>query len=208
MEKQTTDDDSMEQKIRDAAERLFLDKGFALTSTTEIAKAAGCNQALVHYYFRTKDRLFEAVFAEKVKLFVEEILNISSEPISFGEKVRRKILSHYDLLLENPQMPFLIINELITNPERLNALKVIVAPNIGMVFAQFERELKEEIRKGTIRPMSAFDFVVTMLSLNIMPFLGIPIMKSALHLDDAGVRDLLLKRREENIEIVLRNLKP
>lgn len=208
MGKEPADDGSMEQKIRDAAERLFLDKGYALTSTTEIAKAAGCNQALVHYYFRTKDRLFEAVFAGKAKRFVAEFLEISNEPIPFEEKIRRKISSHFDLLFENPQMPFLIINELITNPERLNALKAEVAPNFSAVFAQFDRELAEEIRKGSIRPMTTFDFVVTMLSLNILPFLGIPIMKGVLNLDDAGVRELLLRRKNENVEIVLRSLRP
>jgi Transcriptional regulator len=208
MGKELADDGSMEQKIRDAAERLFLDRGYALTSTTEIAKAAGCNQALVHYYFRTKDRLFEAVFAGKAKRFVAEFLEISNEPIPFEEKIRRKISSHFDLLFENPQMPFLIINELITNPERLNALKAEVSPNFSAVFVQFERELAEEIRKGSIRSMTTFDFVVTMLSLNIMPFLGIPIMKVALNLDDAGARALLRKRKEENVEIVLRSLRP
>jgi len=208
MGKEPADDGSMEQKIRDAAERLFLDKGYALTSTTEIAKAAGCNQALVHYYFRTKDRLFEAVFAGKAKRFVAEFVEINNEAIPFEEKVRRKISSHFDMLLENPKLPFLIINELITNPERLNALKAEVSPNFGAVYAQFERELAEEIKKGSIRPMTMPDFVVTMLSLNIMPFLGIPIMKVALNLDDADVRDLLRKRKEENVEILLRSLRP
>lgn len=208
MGKEPADDGSMEQRIRDAAERLFLEKGYALTSTTEIAKAAGCNQALVHYYFRTKDRLFEAVFAGKAKRFVGEFIEISNEPIPFEEKIRRKISSHFDMLLENPQLPFLIINELITNPERLNDLKADVASNFSAVYAQFEAELAEEIRKGSIRPMTTFDFVVTMLSLNIMPFLGIPIMKVALNLDDAGIRQILLKRKDENVEIVLRNLRP
>jgi TetR/AcrR family transcriptional regulator len=203
-----TDDASMERKIRDAAERLFLGKGYALTSTTEIAKEAGCNQALVHYYFRTKDRLFEAVFAEKARCFIASILEISNEPIPFEEKIRRKISSHFDMLFENPQLPFLIITELVTNPERLESLKVAIASHIGAVYAQFERELEEEAKKGTIRPISVTDFLITMLSLNIMPFVGIPIMKAALNLDDEGIRSLLLKRREENVEIVLRNLRP
>jgi len=60
----------MEQLIVETAERLFLEKGFAMTSTTEIAKEIGCNQALVHYYFRTKAKLFEAIFEKKIKLFI------------------------------------------------------------------------------------------------------------------------------------------
>lgn len=208
MGKEPADDGSMERKIRDAAERLFLGKGYALTSTTEIAKEAGCNQALVHYYFRTKDRLFEAVFAEKARRFIASMLEISNESIPFEEKVRRKIASHFDMLFENPQLPFLIITELVTNPERLESMKAAISSNFGAVHAQFERELAEEAKKGTIRPISVNDFLITMLSLNIVPFVGIPIMKIALNLDDEGVRAMLLKRREENVEIVLRSLRP
>jgi AcrR family transcriptional regulator len=208
MGKEASDDCTMERRIRDAAERLFLEKGFALTSTTEIAREAGCNQALVHYYFRTKDRLFESVFAEKARGFIASILEISNESIPFEEKIRRKIYSHFDMLLQNPQLPFLIITELVTNPDRLATMKEAIAQNFGSVYSQFERELSEEIGKGAIRPISVLDFVLTMLSLNVAPFIGIPIMKVALSLDDSELHALLLKRRDENVEIVLRNLRP
>ena len=69
----------MEQAILRAAERLFLDKGFALTSTTEIAREAGCNQALVHYYFRTKENLFEKIFEQKIRMLISNIFSIDRE---------------------------------------------------------------------------------------------------------------------------------
>ena len=80
-----------EKAIIEAAARLFLEKGYASTSTTEIAKEAGCNQAMVHYYFRTKDRLFEAVFADKFQGFVSSIMNISEGDLPFEEKLTQKI---------------------------------------------------------------------------------------------------------------------
>lgn len=202
------DDQSMELKILETAERLFLGKGYALVSTTEIAREAGCNQALVHYYFRTKEKLFDAVFKKKAKLFLMEFLKISDEPLPFEEKLRRKVSAHYDMLLANPQIPFLIMNEVLTNPERLNELKETLSPIVGTVFGQLESELREEIRKGTVRPMSAFDIILTLISLNIVPFLGASVMKKVLGLDDDGVRSVLLGRKNENIEIILRSLRP
>ena len=67
---------SMEQAILEEAEKLFLEKGFALTSTTEIAKRVGCNQALVHYYFRTKDNLFNTIFRTKIQSLLSAYFRI------------------------------------------------------------------------------------------------------------------------------------
>ena len=116
-------DNTTEQAILETAENLFLEKGFAMTSTTEIARIVGCNQALVHYYFRTKDRLFDTVFEKNANMFISAFLQKMDENISFEEKVRKKIEAHYDMLKANPKLPFLFFNELNTNPKRLNLLK-------------------------------------------------------------------------------------
>ena len=204
----STKDGSMEEKIRAAAERLFLEKGFALTSTTEIAKEAGCNQALVHYYFRTKDQLFDILFEEKAKLFFSSILEISDEDIPFMEKLRRKISAHYDLILENPRLPFLIFNELLTNANRLESIKSVIAPVITKVFAQFETELATEIEKGTIRQIRPYDLIQTIVSLNVFPFLMLPIAKQVLGFDEETARNILQRRKEENIRLILLELEP
>lgn len=81
-----TREQSMESIILETAERLFLDKGFALTSTTEIAREAGCNQALVHYYFRTKEQLFIRIFEEKIKIFAGAFFSIDEKPGNFPRK--------------------------------------------------------------------------------------------------------------------------
>lgn len=81
-----TREQSMESIILETAERLFLDKGFALTSTTEIAREAGCNQALVHYYFRTKEQLFIRIFEEKIKIFGRGFLQHRRKTGNFPRK--------------------------------------------------------------------------------------------------------------------------
>ena len=91
-----------EQRILDTAEKLFLDRGFALTSTTEIARIVGCNQALVHYYFRTKERLFDAVFEKNASQLVSAFIQGLEENISFEEKIRRKTETIYETKNRGP----------------------------------------------------------------------------------------------------------
>ncbi|HNY17651.1 MAG TPA: TetR/AcrR family transcriptional regulator [Treponemataceae bacterium] len=208
MTAERSENQDMEQAILDAAERLFLARGFALTSTTEIAKEAGCNQALVHYYYRTKDRLFSAIFATKVKLFVSAFIKSSGEDLPFEEKFRRKIEAHFDILAANPRLPFLVFNELITNPERVKLVKEKVAPLLFEALGQFKRELDEAIAQGVIRPIEPLDLVMNVVSLNVALFVADPILREVLGIDDKGFAALVARRREETVRTILNSLRP
>jgi TetR/AcrR family transcriptional regulator len=198
----------MEQAILEAAERLFLEKGLSLTSTTEIAKEAGCNQALVHYYFRTKDKLFEGIFQKKILVFINAFMSIDQEDIPFEKKLQRKIESHFDMLLENPQLPFLFLNELITNPLRIGILKEKLGEYPSPVYSQFEKEFKEEIRRGRIRDMQPVHLLLSIFSLNIGVFLVKPLMMELLGMSEDAFYAFALQRKAENVKTVLHSLKP
>lgn len=199
---------SMEQDILEAAESLFLKKGFALTSTTMIAKAVGCNQALVHYYFRTKEKLFEAVFSLKLKIFLSSFTQIEERDISFEEKLRFKMEKHFDVLYKNQQLPFLILNELVTNPVRIASIKEQIKDKIGSVFSRFAQELEREIEKGNIRPISPLDLLFSAMSLNITFFILKPVLLETLGMDNEQFNQFALKRKEENVMTILNSLRP
>jgi TetR/AcrR family transcriptional regulator len=201
-------DINMEQAILQAAERLFLEKGFAMTSTTEIAKAVGCNQALIHYYYRTKEKLFVAVFEKKAAVFFSGFATIDEGALSFEESLRLKIEAHFDMIRANPQLPFLIINELTTNPTRIESIKEGIGKIAAGVFFPLEARLKEEIAAGRIRPISAYDLVITMLSMNVMFFVAAPIVRAALALSDEEFERAVEARRRESVEVILRSLRP
>jgi len=201
-------DGHMEQKILDAAEQLFLDRGFALTSTTEIAAAVGCNQALIHYYFRTKERLFEAVFEKKAKIFFSNIFDISESSVSLEEGIRRVTEAHFDMIRQNPRLPFFIVNELSTNPARIETLNRIVGPSIGRVFSRFSHWLAEEEAKGNMRHIEPFDLIASVVSLNAAFFLAAPIVKRARGIDDASFEQLLDARKKAIVDMVLMSLRP
>jgi TetR/AcrR family transcriptional regulator len=203
-----TPDIGMEQAILDAAERLFLGKGFALTSTTEIAKAVGCNQALIHYYYRTKENLFQEVFKKKAMVFFSGFSIIDESASSFEENLRRKIEAHFDMVRANPQLPFLIINELTTNPLRIESLKEGLGAIAASVFFPLEARLRAEIAARRIRPISVFDLVINIVSMNVMFFLGSPIVRAIRGMSDEDFEREVVARRHECVEAILRSLRP
>lgn len=201
-------DISTEQLILEAAEKLFLEKGFAMTSTTEIARVAGCNQALVHYYFRTKENLFQSIFENKFRMLISTLPIDSQSNTSFEEKLASIVETHFELIRSNPKLPFLIFNELITNPQRLSTLKEKLSELPRPMFQQLQLQLQEEIEKGRIRQTNILDLLLTMLSLNVMIFLGTPIIQNVVQLSDNEINDLYEHRKKENVTIMLKSLKP
>ena len=199
---------NMEEAILDAATRLFLQKGFKATSTTEIAREAGCNQALVHYYFRTKERLFEAIFQQKIKFFVGALLDIGEEDLSFLVKLEKKISSHFEAIQSDPGLPLFFLGELSANPDRIESIKNTVGDLPERAVSQLEHELNAEIETGNIRPISVRDLLMTIVSLNIMAFMAAPMFMVMTGITKDEYGKFLLQRKKENIRIVLKSLEP
>ncbi len=203
-----TREQSMESIILETAERLFLDKGFALTSTTEIAREAGCNQALVHYYFRTKEQLFIRIFEEKVKIFAGAFFSIDEKPGTFLEKLTRKIEAHFDIVARNPKIPFLLINEITTNPQRIQALHKSIGDYPTDIIRKMSEELNEAIARGEVRPITVLDLILTILSLNVMPQLLRPVLEEVMPLPPEEVQKLIERRKKENVQVIINSLRP
>jgi AcrR family transcriptional regulator len=201
-------DHDTERMILDAAERLFLEKGFAMTSTIEIAKEANCNQALVHYYFRSKENLFQSIFEKKIKILVSNFEENSQKELTFEERVTQTIESHFEMVRANPRLPFLIFNELITNPSRLNSLKekIIELPKAVLILLQ--NELRKEVEAGRVHPMEITDLILSIISLNVMLFLTSPIWKTITGMSDEDFEALVEHRKKEHVRIILASLKP
>ena len=200
---------SMEQTILEVAERLFLEKGFALTSTTEIAKNVGCNQALVHYYFRTKDNLFNTIFEQKFRMLFENMYASQNfGNISFSEKVRHAVESHFDLLTKNPKLPLLVATELSRLPENLKNLRNKLQTVPFELFTKLNNELQQEIAEGRARKIELMDIIITMVTLNAGLFMLLPIANGIMQLDEEQTKELLAHRREENVQVILNYIKP
>ncbi|MCE5332925.1 MAG: TetR/AcrR family transcriptional regulator [Bacteroidales bacterium] len=198
-----------EQVILEVAERLFLEKGFALTSTTEIAKEVGCNQALIHYYFRTKENLFNVIFEKKFKMFFQGVFEKQNMGnIQFTDKLKFVIESHFDLLKNNPRIPTLILNELSRQPEQIKILREKLHEIPEQLFAELNTELQTEIANGRIRNISLIDLVTSMISLNVALFVMMPVVEKILPLSETQKEQMIAHRRLENVEFILKSLRP
>ncbi|MDD4991121.1 MAG: TetR/AcrR family transcriptional regulator [Paludibacter sp.] len=199
---------SMEQSILETAERLFLEKGFALTSTTEIAREVGCNQALVHYYFRTKDNLFNTIFEQKFRLFFQHVFELGNlDNLSFTDKLKHIIESHFDMLKANPRLPLLIISEFSRRPEQVDVLKEKLQGIPQKLFEKLNDQLNTEIAAGKIRQITLLDLLFSALSVNISLFLLIPIISQAMSINEAQQGFLIEHRKQEHVTFILNSLR-
>ncbi len=201
---------NLEVEILKAAEELFLEKGFSGTSTTDIAKRVGCNQALVHYYFRTKENLFLRVFNGKV----ETILTTLQQPLleqnaEFTDKLRSTIGAYFDFLTENSRLPFFVINELLCNRERLqSAYKYFMQNTLrNNVFGLIDSVVQAEVQKGTIRQVSTVDFVLDIVSLTVFNFVVLPIYCDLSGSTKAERTKFINSRKEEIIALVINGMR-
>lgn len=195
-----------EQAILQAAEALFLKQGFAQTTTKQIAQQAGCNQALVHYYFRTKDNLFERILEEKVHFVADNFSAINAESISLEERIEKLVEVHFTLFNRNPRLVPFIFTELFYDTQRLRPVLVQIRRYATALFARFDALLQQEARAGHIRPVTTLDLTLTIISLDVAPFMLRPVAQEAWGLTDEQAEQLLAARKREIVDTLLHSL--
>lgn len=197
---------NIEKRILWVAERLFLEKGFNGTSTTEIAKTVGCNQALIHYYFRTKEKLFWDVFSPKVEQVVECLDAPLDESLDFVERIRNVIDFYFGILELDERLAPFIVTELIMNPDRWSKFRDRYLRNESRssAFDRFEKMVEEEIEAGRIRKMRAIDLLMNIMSLTITSFIVAP-KGYAIGECDSNLRKAYLENRREDVKELIVN---
>lgn len=201
---------NIEKRILWVAERLFLEKGFSGTSTTEIAKAVGCNQALIHYYFRTKEKLFWDVFAPKMEQVVEYLDAPLEESSDFLQKIGNIIEFYFGMLELDERLAPFIVNELIMHPSRWDMFRMRYLRNESRssAFNKFEAMVEDEVAKGTIRPVMAIDLVLDIMSLTISSFIVAPLGFAKSECDSNERKAYLARRMQDVKDLVINGLTP
>jgi AcrR family transcriptional regulator len=209
----TAPDRETEQRILDAARAVFVRKGTAGARMQEIAAEAGVNQALLHYYFRSKERLSAAVFQQfATRLFPALIETLGSE-LSIDAKIDRFVALYLDNLQRTPFLPAYLLSELHHHPERVEQMLASVAggsPGTVMrpLFRKLETQIAEQVRAGTMRPMAAEQFAANLLSLCIFPFAARPMFRIMFEMDDARFAAFIERRKSEIPEFFRRAIRP
>ncbi|HSV89140.1 MAG TPA: TetR/AcrR family transcriptional regulator [Bacteroidales bacterium] len=156
-----------EQKIIDAATELFLEKGVDRTSVREIATKAGINLALMNYYFRSKENLFDAIFTMLVKKHTRQLIKILDSDMTLEEKIVKYVEAYIDMLSENPLLVSFVMAIVHRSQERITEMNAISSLYSTPRFAQ---EIYDLCNSGKIKPTSPTQLFIDMLSLITFPF--------------------------------------
>ena len=202
-------DHNTEEKILEAARNVFIAKGLDGARMQDIADQAGINKALLHYYFRSKDKLFQKVFLEKGKemlVILQEVIN--SEHLTVREKISILIDREFAKLEQDPMMPLFIITEMNRNPERLLLVEELQVGKVHL--KKLFKQVKKEIEAGTIRKdIHVEDIILDIMSLMHFPRLSRNLLTEMLFDGDQTAYANTLERRKEHIKyLVLKNLEP
>lgn len=200
---------NIEKRILWVAERLFLEKGFSGTSTTEIAKSVGCNQALIHYYFRTKEKLFWDIFSPKMEQVVEYLDAPLDENLDFLERIRNIIDFYFGMLELDERLAPFIVNELIMHPGRWEYFRqrFLRSESRSNAYDRFESMVQEEVAKGTIREVQAIDVLLDIMSLCISTFIVAPMGFAHGECDTDSRKEYLAHRKAAVTELVISGLR-
>lgn len=210
----TDRDTDTETKILDAAHAVFLRVGTAGARMQEIADEAGVNKALLHYYFRSKERLAGAVFERVARGLFARLGLVAMANVDIETKVRRIVATYLDEFSATPYAPGYVICEMNQNPDRAAQLLTMIGapvtdgspaiPFLGALAGQ----IQEQVAAGRMRPISPRQFVANLVSLCVFPFAARPMLKVVFRLDDAGFREFIEERKATLPDFFLNSLRP
>ena len=194
-------DSKTEQLIKDTAKRIFLTEGKMFATTQDIADAAGVNRTLLHYYFRSRDVLFNRVFKDAVTKLRERIHEVLALELPFRQKIENLVAVFYDELIASPYLETFIALQLNQEPEKYEEL-FINLPGGKERMKKFLKEIQGEMEKGNIAAMKPVNFFINLFALMAYPFVARPIYLKMFEMSDGTYDKLLAERRKTIISML------
>jgi AcrR family transcriptional regulator len=201
----TANDKMTEEKIFEAATEVFEEKGLTGARMQNIADKAGINKALLHYYYRTKDHLFEAVFMKVAKKMLDKFNPIFEENMTLEEKIRFFYREHINFLKKNPKLPGFVLNEINHNPQRI--LTLVKSINFEGVWQKLLDQHREELAGYNITEENLPQIMTTIVSLSIFPFAARGIFETIFKSLNVDFDQYIEERKDFAAEFVIRALK-
>ncbi|CAM4402003.1 TetR/AcrR family transcriptional regulator [Zobellia nedashkovskayae] len=197
-------DENTEEQILEAAKNVFQAKGMDGARMQEIADKAGINKAMLHYYYRSKQLLFEAVFINVFSLLAPQLNAILNDDSSIEEKVKNFTFNYISFISKHPYLPNFIIQELNRNPEFILKIKDSKGfPNLS----KFKEQVDQEVENGSIKPISAEQLFINILALNIFPFVAKPLIMAFSNVDNQAYKQLMEDRKTEVANFIINSIK-
>lgn len=195
-----------ETRILEAAEKEFLTKGYAGARTTAIAEAAGVTHAMLHYYYRTKEKLFSKIMTDKIGSLAKTfVVPFEDDNASLEDCLRQGIDKHYEFVRANPDLPRFMATEVFNNPELQAQIQEKITGIAGTVVGRLQSKIDSEAAKGNCRQISAIEIMMDIISLNVFPVLAAPMIGRIV---GENIDSILEIRKQSNIETILRKIRP
>jgi TetR/AcrR family transcriptional regulator len=201
----TERDRQTEEKIFESATEIFIERGMDGARMQDIADHAGINKSLLHYYYRTKDHLFEAVFEMIAGQMFKKFAPVFDENITFEDKIRFFFREHITFLEKNPRLPAFLINELNRNPKRIK--KIIQGIDINKIWSTLEAQHKDDLIKYNITKDSIPQLMTSIASMSVFPFIARPIVGSLMEKMGYDFDKYIEERKTYAAEFVINALK-
>lgn len=196
-ENQTTD---TEEQIFEAASRVFQRKGYAGARMQEIADEADINKSMLHYYYRSKDKLFTKVYQREMSRFFPVIFSVMDSDDPLDQKVEQLVGAYYSFLNDNPKLLPFLITEMNQNPQRFHDFikKKSIRPPQSLF-----KQIKRDIEKGKMDAVDPKQLLVSIVALTLFPFAVSTLIKALFELDEQQFLQFLQDRKEFLVDFIL-----
>jgi len=198
----TENDKLTEEKIFEAATEVFVEKGMDGARMQDIANQAGINKALLHYYYRTKEKLFTSVFEIIARKVFAKFAPVFDENLSLEDKIRFFFKAHIAFLQDNPRLPGFILNEVNRHPERIR--KILSSVDFESFFMKLYEQHKDEFQKYNITPVTLPQIMVSMAAISVFPFAAKGILEGILGKVNVSFNVFIEERKEFAAEFVIK----
>ncbi|HAN76656.1 MAG TPA: TetR/AcrR family transcriptional regulator [Bacteroidales bacterium] len=192
-----------EKNILNAAKQVFMREGKSGARMQDIADLAQINKALLHYYFRSKDKLFEAVVKDIIQNFAfNEIEKLLASDLPFYEKLALFIEKYIELLAKHPFLPIFILNEIAKDAENIQLFKPM-----QLLPTMFSELITGAIKNGVIKPVHPLHFMVNTISLCVFPFVARPLLKTIIFESNQEKFDAFIQERKKEVyKLIVSNI--
>lgn len=198
-------DSSTEEKILEAARNVFIKKGMYGARMQDIADEAGINKALVHYYFKNKEKLFEKIFLEAAGKLFPRINEIFSSDDTLFIKIEKFCDEYITVVLEDPYLPLFVLNEMTQDP--VYFMNKIWGKNKGPKPQKFLEQIAAEVKKGTIKNISPLHLLMNLISMTVFPFVAKPMFQMNIGMDEMQFKMAMEQRKTEIPKFIIDSIR-
>lgn len=198
-------DSSTEEKILVAARQVFIERGLAGARMQDIADRAEINKAMLHYYFKSKEMLFEVIFKETAGKLFPHFEKLMDSDLNFFDKIRSIVSSYIEMIIQNPYLPLFVMNEMNKNPE-IGMKAFFEAQKPGFV-KKFRESIEDNVKEGLIQPINPLHLIMNMFSMCAFPFIAKPMIRLLTGVEDEQFKNLMEQRKVLVAEFIINSIR-